>query len=118
MQRGLLVALVVLVVVGTLPGPVAAAEPTVSIAVDDTPMAAGDRLVVPEDPMLHVNASARTTVERVAVRVDGSTVQTWAPGTERVSERVRLDLRNEPQTVQVVVTGSDGSVNSTRVTVE
>ena len=119
MQRGpiVLVVLVVLVV-GTLPGPVAAAEPTVSIAVDDTPMAAGDRLVVPEDPMLSVNASARTTVERVAVRVDGSTVETWAPGTERVSEQVRLDLRNEPQTVQVVVTGSDGSVNSTQVTVE
>jgi hypothetical protein len=121
MQRGLFavtVVVLVAVVVGAVAGPAAAAEPTVSLAVDGTPMAAGDSLIVPEDPLLAVNASARTTVERVTVRVDGSTVRTWAPGTERVSERVRLDLANEPQTVQVVVTASDGSVTSTRVTVE
>ena len=119
MQRGSLVVLVTLVVLaGGLPGPATAAEPTVSIAVDGTPMASGDRQIVPEDPVLSVNASASTTVERVVVRVDGSTVRTWAPGTERVSERTRLDLKNEPQTVQVVVTGSDGSVASTQVTVE
>jgi hypothetical protein len=117
MQRGLLVVLLCVLVVGSVPG-VVAAEPTVSITVDDTPMEPGDRLVVPEDPVLRVNASARTTVERVAVRVDDTTVQTWVPGTERVSRQVRLDLVNEPQTVQVVVTGSDGSVTSTRVTVE
>ncbi|WP_380674739.1 hypothetical protein [Salinigranum sp. GCM10025319] len=119
MQRGLFVVLVTLVVLaGGLPGPATAAEPTVSIAVDGTPMSSGDRQIVPEDPVLRVNASASTTVERVVVRVDDTTVRTWAPGTERASKRTRLDLRNEPQTVQVVVTGSDGSVASTQVTVE
>jgi hypothetical protein len=119
MQRGLLVALlVVLVVVGSVPAPVTAAEPTVDVAVDGTPMDAGDRLVVPEDPLLRVNASAPTTVERVVVRVDGSTVRTWVPGTERVSKETRLDLANEPQTVRVVVTAADGSVTSTAITVE
>ena len=119
MQRGLFAVLVVLVlVVGSVPAPVAAAEPTVDVAVDGTPMDAGDRLVVPEDPLLRVNASARTTVERVVVRVDGSTVRTWVPGTERVSKETRLDLANEPQTVRVVVTAADGSVTSTAITVE
>jgi hypothetical protein len=117
MQRGLLVVVAVVVVVGALSAPAAAAEPTVDVAVDGTPMASGERLVVPEDPLLSVNASARTTVERVIVRVNGSTVETWAPGTETVSESVRLDLANEPQTVTVVVQGSDGSVATTQVTV-
>jgi hypothetical protein len=117
MQRGLLV-VVLVVLVGSVPAPVDAAEPTVDVAVDGTPMDASDRLVVPEDPLLRVNASARTTVERVVVRVDGSTVRTWVPGTERVSTETRLDLANEPQAVRVVVTAADGSVTSTTITVE
>jgi hypothetical protein len=118
MQRGpLAVLLALLVLAGSVPATVVAAEPTVDLAVNGTPMAPGDRLVVPEDPVLSVNASARTTVERVVVRVDGLTVETWLPGTETMSESMRLDLPNEPQDVQVVVTGSDGSVAASRVTV-
>jgi hypothetical protein len=118
MQRGpLAVLLALLVLAGSVPVTVVAAEPTVDLAVNGTPMASGDRLVVPEDPVLSVNASARTTVERVVVRVDDRTVQTWLPGTETMSESMRLDLPNEPQEVQVVVTGSDGSVAASRVTV-
>lgn len=119
MQRGLLVVLVLVVVlVGAVPTSVAAAEPTVSLAVDGTQMAAGEKTVVPEDPVLSVNASARTTVERVVVRVDDTTVKTWVPGTQTMSESILLDLANEPQVVQVIVTGSDGSVAVSQITVE
>jgi hypothetical protein len=118
MQRSLPAVVALLVLVGSLPGAVVAAEPAVALTVDGAPAADGDRLVVPADPVLGVNASARTTVERVVVRVDGSTVESWAPGTERVSERLRLDVTNRPQTVQVVVTGSDGSVTATQVTIQ
>ena len=120
MQRGSFVRVVLvalLVLVGTVPTTVVAAEPTVDLAVDGTPMEPGDRLVVPENPVLSVEASARTTVERVVVRVDGRTVQTWVPGTQTTSESIRLDLPNEPQVVQVVVTGSDGSVAASQITV-
>jgi hypothetical protein len=119
MQRGLFVVLIVLtLLVGVVPAPGVAAEPTIDLAVDGTPMASGDSIIVPEDPLLSVNASARTTVERVVVRVDDTTVETWIPGTETVSESTRLDLANEPQVVQVIVTGSDGSVTVSQVTVE
>jgi hypothetical protein len=118
MQRGPLAVVLVLVIIGSIPAPVVAAEPTVDLAVDGTPAASGDRVVVPEDPLLSVNASARTTVERVVVRVDDATVQTWVPGTQTMSESLRLDLANEPQVVQVIVTGSDGSVAASQVTVE
>jgi hypothetical protein len=119
MQRGLAVVLVVCVLVGAAPLPVAAAEPTVSVTVDGNPLAAGDELVVHDDPVLTVNASATAaTVERVVVRVDKRTVRTWSPGTESVSKRLALDLANEPQPVQVVVTDSAGEVTATQVTVQ
>jgi hypothetical protein len=121
MQRGLLVVgLAVCLLVGAAPLAVAASEPTLSLAVDDTPMASGDELVVPENPVLAVNASAAAgaTVERLVVRVDDRTVRTWTPGSEAVSERLTLDLPNEPQPVQVVVTDSEGRVTSREITVE
>ena len=121
MQRGLVVVgLVVCLLVGAAPLAVAASEPTLSVAVDGTTMASGDELVVPENPTLTVNASAAAgaTVERVVVRVDDRTVRSWSPGTETVSKRFTLDLPNEPQPVQVVVTDAAGRVTSTEVTVE
>ena len=93
MQRGPLVVVLVLVIIGSIPAPVVAAEPTVDLAVDGTPTASGDRVVVPEDPLLSVNASARTTVERVVVRVDDATVRTWVPGTQTMSKIGRASCR-------------------------
>ena len=119
MQRRLFVAgLVILVVLGSVPLPVAAAEPTVSVAVDGTPMTTGDSLVVPEDPLLTVDANAQTTVERIVVRIDGETVRTWVPGTETVSAEHRLDVANEPEDVQILVTGANGEIATVRITVE
>jgi hypothetical protein len=111
---GTLLAVTTLLVLAVGVGPVAAAGPTVSVAVDGDEVADGGTVSVREDPTVDLSVAANATIESVEVLVDGDVRERFEPGSATFSGTVRLDLASGEHTLEVIATANGtGSENGT-----
>lgn len=109
MRVAVLVA-VLLVVPATAPV-AGAADASVEATVDGTSID-GARLVVADDPTLSVSGQAPERVEKVTVRVDGSTRRVFSPNATAFSRDVPLSLDEGDHRVAVIVRAGGRTVEA------
>ena len=106
---------VLLLLASTAVTPVAGDSPTIMMAVDGEPVAAGSETLVQADPTVSVSIEASAPVELVDVRVDGVIRWSREPGEPSVEAMVPLELESGANEVTVVA-NADG-VSSVSATV-
>ena len=118
-RRRLLVGWCVLVVLASATvTPAAGASPTVTLAVDGEPVAAGSETLVRADPTVEVRIEASAPIELVDVRVDGVIRWSRDPGESSVEATVPLDLESGANEVTVVANADGVSSVSATVVVD
>jgi len=93
--------------------PTAAAQATVDVTVDGTPVEDGDTVTATDDPVVGIDIEANKSIQSVAVRVDGESRRTFEPGKQTFSEQVTLDLDDGEHTVTVVAEAIDLRLSAT-----
>jgi hypothetical protein len=95
---------------------VGATDPAITVTVDGTTVADGERTLVESDPTVGVTVDADRTIRVVSVRVDGTTERRFTPNATSFDESVDLDLQSGDHTLSVVVKTDDVTTHEVTVT--
>ncbi|MEF8783630.1 MAG: hypothetical protein V5A39_13825 [Haloarculaceae archaeon] len=105
--RGTVLVVTLIVVLAAVTGVALAAEPTISVSVDDDDVAEGETVRTDSDPDIEIAVDADAAIELVEVRVDGEIRESYEPGTESFSETVSLDLDTGENDLRVVANADE-----------
>lgn len=106
-----------LVVISTFgPHVVQAAPPSISVFADGDRIEAGSTAIFETDPSINIEVSADASIQKIIIRIDGDTVQTYSPNSDSVTKSYGPDLKKGENEFTVIAKDANGDVESYRST--